>query len=686
MASESAIDVAKGLQVQGKTAEAEILYRELLANEPDSLGALEGLGVVCFQKGRIDEAAALFARGAALAPESGRFHANLGEALRTMRRFDQALLHLRKAAALDPSEAQTWNSLGLLASDLRRNGAALHAFREAIRLRPRFVYAHINLANTLLVMGQPTKAADALCAAISIEPNNPLALTNLGRLLSEANEPALLAEAEGVCRRAIAIAPHMTVSSSTLAKVLARQGRTDEAALAESRALPVDPAATPRPTAVEDAPIHQKALAEHSQGLAHLSEGLLDEAEACLREALRLDPQLAAAWTAIAEIEVDRGDLESSTQSARTGLAICPGLAEAHWRIATNLQGKLADNDVEAIERALRDQTKSNEDRALLHYALATVLDRRGSYAQAAEYHKTANLHHSASKFARGLAYDPDQHSKYIDGIISCYTSDFVTERHAWGMPDPRPVFIVGFPRSGTTLTEQILASHPQIHGAGELHDIHKISRSLHEVFDAPWDNPLNAVHQLQPDSTKAAAQRYLDRLNAVAPPTADRIVDKMPDNINHLGLIAVLLPKAKAILCRRDPRDIALSCWQTVLKACPWNNDWDHIARRMADYQRLLKHWKQNPPLAICEIKYEELVTDLERNARLLIDFVGLEWDPACLQFHSNSRVVRTPSLVQVRQPIHSRSAGRWRLYEASLKPMFEAFERHGVELDNGS
>ena len=305
---------------------------------------------------------------------------------------------------------------------------------------------------------------------------------------------------------------------------------------------------------------------------------------------------------------------------------------------------------------------------------------------QAAEYHKTANLHHSASKFAQGLAYDPDQHSKYIDGIISLYTSDFVTERHAWGMPDPRPVFIVGFPRSGTTLTEQILASHPQIHGAGELHDIHKISRSLHEVFDAPWENPLNAVHQLQPDSTRAAAQRYLDRLNAVAPPTADRIVDKMPDNINHLGLIAVLLPTAKAILCRRDPRDIALSCWQTVLKACPWNNDWDHIARRMADYQRLLKHWKQDPPLAICEIKYEELVTDLERNARLLIDFVGLEWDPACLQFHSNSRVVRTPSLVQVRQPIHSRSAGRWRLYEASLKPMFEAFERHGVELDNGS
>ena len=247
-------------------------------------------------------------------------------------------------------------------------------------------------------------------------------------------------------------------------------------------------------------------------------------------------------------------------------------------------------------------------------------------------------------------------------------------------------MFIVGFPRSGTTLTEQILASHPQVHGAGELHDIHKISRSLHEVIDAPWDNPLDMIRQLRPDSSNAASQRYLDRLNALAPPTAERIVDKMPDNVNHLGLIAVLLPNARAIICRRDPRAIALSCWQTVLRACPWNNHWDHIARRLADYQRLVKHWKQTPPLATFEIQYEELVADLERHARRLIDFVGLAWDPACLQFYANPRVVRTPSLVQVRQPIHSRSVCRWRLYEASLKPMFRAFERHGVELDNGN
>jgi Sulfotransferase family len=309
-------------------------------------------------------------------------------------------------------------------------------------------------------------------------------------------------------------------------------------------------------------------------------------------------------------------------------------------------------------------------------------MHRQELFDRAALHYDAANLHQSAGKFSRGLAYDPDDHAQFIDGIIACYTREFLAERLDWGIVDPRPVFVVGFPRSGTTLTEQILASHRQIHGAGELHDINNISRSLNENIGIPWASPLETARLLQPNSAKAAARRYLDRLDQVAAKAATRVVDKMPDNLNHLGLIAVLLPEARVILCRRDPRDIALSCWQTGFRACPWNNDWDYIARRLADYQHILSHWQQHWPLATFDLSYEELVPDLERHARLLIGFVGLDWDPACLNFHSNPRVVRTPSRVQVRQPIHSRSVGRWRLYEASLKPMFQAFERYAVEL----
>jgi hypothetical protein len=161
----------------------------------------------------------------------------------------------------------------------------------------------------------------------------------------------------------------------------------------------------------------------------------------------------------------------------------------------------------------------------------------------------------------------------------------------------------------------------------------------------------------------------------------ADRVVDKMPDNINQLGLIALLFPRAKVILCRRDPRDIAVSCWQAGFRPCPWNNNCDHIARRLADYRRVVLHWENVQPIPGLDFPYEDVAADIDHHARRLIDFVGLEWHPGCLEFHTNRRVVRTPSHAQVRQPIHARSVGRWRHYGESLQPLLQALERHGVD-----
>jgi len=691
MGADRAVDVAKRLYLQGRATEAETLYRELLSQEPDAPEALEGLGVMLFQKGRTAEAADLFARGLALDPRSSRFHANLGEALRTSGQHNAALLHLRTAVALDPADIQAWNSLGLAAHDLGRNAAAEFAFREAIRLRPRFVPAYVNLANALLALKRVREAADALRAALRIEPNNALALANLGSILIEMSDPDLWAEAEVVCRRALALAPQYSLALAALGRVLRLRARLDEAHEFEQRALELgsrrqagtvpDPATGVTPAQPESAPRLGPGHAQHTQGLAHHALGELDQAEACLREALQLDPSMDVSWVKLAEIQAERGEFEQSCQSARSALAVDPLSAEAYWRIATNLQGQLSAVEVQEMERALLDQSLSNDDRALLHFGLAGVMDQRGLYARAAAHYEAANLHQSARKCARGLAYDPDTNTQVVNRIIAAYSPEFLARGRGWGNSDPRPVFIVGFPRSGTTLTEQVLASHPRVHGGGELHDLNQVFRSLPELIGLASGDPFDALKLLGPDSAKAAAQRYLDRLDDLAPPTAARVVDKMPDNIDHLGLIALLFRSAKVIICQRDPGDIALSCWQTGFRLCPWNNDWDHIARRLANYQRVLLHWRQVQPLPCLHIHYEDMVAELDRHARLLTDFVGLEWDPACLEFHSNPRVVRTPSLVQVRQPVHSRSVGRWRHYEASLKPMFQAFERHGVD-----
>jgi tetratricopeptide (TPR) repeat protein len=421
------------------------------------------------------------------------------------------------------------------------------------------------------------------------------------------------------------------------------------------------------------------AEAHFKNGVALLRESRHNEAEACFREALRVDPRLATPWVGLSQLQAERGDIASSCESARSALAIAPNLAEAHWRLAITLKAGLPDAEVQAIERLIDDKSVNDGALAFLHFGLAAVLDDRGLYTQAAAHLESAHELFSSVTALRGRAHDPDADDRFTDQIIAAFNSDFLARGRGWVRADPRPIFVVGLQRSGTTLVEQILASHPQIHGAGELRDVGWIFESLPNIVGPPTRDSFDALNWLGPDSATAAARVFLERLSALAPHTATRVVDKSPDNIRFLGLIAVLWPGARVIICDRDLRDIAVSCWLTGY-AILWSHQWEHIARRFAIYQRILEHWRRTKPLEWLDLSYESLVGDLEGHARRLIEFVGLEWDPACLQFHSTPRLVRTPSLAQVRQPIYSQSVGRWRHYAPSLQPLLLALERHGV------
>jgi hypothetical protein len=282
---------------------------------------------------------------------------------------------------------------------------------------------------------------------------------------------------------------------------------------------------------------------------------------------------------------------------------------------------------------------------------------------------------------AHGRVHDPNGESAFTDQMIAAFSTEFLAHGRGWVTPDSRPVFVVGLQRSGTTLVEQIIASHPQIHGAGELRDVGQIFHDLPQIVGPAARDSFDALNRLGPDSATRAARFLLERFDELAPSTATRVVDKAPDNIRFLGLIALLWPGARVIVCDRDLRDVAVSCWLAGY-AVLWSHQWEHIARRFAVYQQMLSHWQRTRPLEWLDVRYEHLVDNLEDDARRLIDFVGLEWDPACLQFHETRRVVRTPSMAQVRQPIHSQSVGRWRHYEMNLQPLFRACEAHGVEL----
>ena len=426
---------------------------------------------------------------------------------------------------------------------------------------------------------------------------------------------------------------------------------------------------------------HQRPNAEahFKNGIVLLREGRHAEAEACFREALRIDPRFATPWVGLSQLQAERGDIASSCESARSALAIAPNLAEAHWRLAITLKGGLLDAEVRAIERLIDDRSIGEGALAFLHFGLAAVLDDRGFYAQAASHLETAHKLFAAVMALQGRSHDADADDRFTDQMIAAFNADFLARGRGWVKADPRPIFVVGLQRSGTTLVEQILASHPQIHGAGELRDVGRIFESLPAIVGAPGRDSFDALNWLGPDSATAAARVFLERLSMLAPHAATRIVDKSPDNIRYLGLIALLWPGARVIICDRDLRDVAVSCWLTGY-AILWSHHWEHIARRFAIYQRILGHWRRTKPLEWLDVCYESLVVDLEGHARRLIEFVGLEWDPACLEFHSTQRLVRTPSAAQVRQPIYTQSVGRWRNYATSLQPLLLAFERHGV------
>jgi len=731
----SRLDLAQSLHLQGRLSEAETHYRKVLQWQPDAVEALRGLGALAYQHGRVDEAVVLFARGVTIRPEAADFHANLAEAMRILRRTDEALEHVRAALALDPTLPDAWNTMGLLAHEQGHLRDAETAYREAIRLRPDHASAHINLGSTLQALGRLDDAAESLRRANRLEPNNAAALTNLGQVLIEMGDVDLLDEAEKLCRRAVAVAPELTQAINSLGNVFRLQGRLEDAMSCYRRALALDPVrAMPchnigkllqqrgrydeaaywfeqsqvpkhdparyhanygslwaaREQYDESARCYRLALvhapdsAEAHQGLgdALLEQGRLDEAETCFREVMRLDPSRPSPWVSLARLLAERGQFELSCQAARQALARRPNLTDAYIQLARNLKGRLPVTDVQAMEGMLNQTYLPDDSRSLLLFGLAGILDEQGEYNQAAARLETANALQASARAARGQLDQPDQHSRFIDRIIAAFTPDLIARGHGWGEPDPRPVFVVGLPRSGTTLIEQILASHPKVHGMGELPDVRRVFQSLPELVGRPSADPCDALIALDPISARAASHRYLDRLNALTPPMAARVVDKMLDNIELLGLIALLWPSARMIVSRRDLRDVAVSCWQTGFASIRWANDIEQIARRFADYQRLLDYWTRTKVIEWLDVSYENLVRDVEGQSRRLIDFLGLEWDPVCLQPHLTRRVVRSASLVQVRQPVHSQSVGRWKNYESLLQPLFQALERNGIEI----
>lgn len=707
----------------GKLAQAAQLYERVLAQDAENAEALHLLGVLQHQRGDNTRAIELMGRAVVLRPNNAMFHANLAEAYRAIGQYERAAGCCRTAISLRPEYPEAIANLGLALQGMGLRDEAVEQYQNALRLRPNFATAHNNLGIVERDRGRLDQALEHFRHAVRLDPAHAPAQSNLGQLLLDRGlplealphceeavrlQPAVATlhhnlgnvlralerypEARAAYLEAIRLAPDLAKAHAHLGLTLMREGQQGEALIRLKRAQELDPA---DPSTAEflgdlyveceqfaEAVPHYKraiALAPDERSALHLSlgwalqeEGRLDEAGEHYQIAHQLAPSVAMVLSYLGGFHEEKGNLADAEIAYREAMRLQPGFSLPFARLATLLRGKLPDADLAALEAHLDRPDQNGEPRGRLLFGLGHVLDARGEYARAARAIEEANALILESRRGR-RDYSPAIHQQFVDNVKSEFDARFFARTAGMGNATRRPVFIVGLPRSGTTLVEQVLASHPAVHGAGEL----RLARQTFEAIPAALgraEAPMPCVKYLNATAIGRLSRQHLERLNVLAGGETARITDKMPDNYMYLGLLAALFPRATFIHCRRDLRDVAVSCWMTDFRSMLWANEKSAIASRFHQYRRVIDHWRNVLPVAIHEVDYEETVNDLESVARRLVAACGLDWDPSCLQPHLSRRKVRTASLVQVRQPVYRDSLGRWKHYETELADLFAA------------
>jgi tetratricopeptide (TPR) repeat protein len=613
-------NLAEMCRQKGLLAEGEAAARRAVAMDPALVPGWTNLGILLQEAGKFAESLECLERVIALQPDGAEAHNNLANTNRRLGRMDRAEQHYRQALALNPAYAEAHSNLAfLLSSQGRYDEAAAHA-QQAIELSPRLVDAYLNLAEVEVSRRRHDAALRALDMLAVFAPQHPAALVARAKALKQIER---FDEALAFARQAVTIAPQSAAARNTFAVVLHALGQTDEALAQFEQAAQLPGAAA------------EEALTGRATLL--MEAGRKDDARAAFDQALEAFPGSVLALAGRAEARTFKSD----------------------------------DPDIAALEACLAEgERRSLGERISAHFALGKAyLDIKD--ARRAFHHFDAGNRLKRATFT----YDGAASGEWMARIAAAFTPELAGRFRGAGEPSDLPVFIVGMPRSGTTLIEQIVSSLPQVKGAGEL-------SALRLVVDGGGRFP-ERVKDLAGGLADAEAagyfrqlgQAYLSRVTPLAEGRA-RLVDKMPGNFLYAGLIPLMLPGARIIHIRRDPVDTCLSCYTRLFGGeQPFTYDQSELGQFYRHYEHLMAHWRAVlPSERFIEVDYEAVVDNLEDEARRLVDFLGLPWDDACLNFHDNRRVVRTASVNQVRQPIYKTSKNRWQAYAGHLVALLES------------
>jgi tetratricopeptide (TPR) repeat protein len=536
-----------------------------------------------------------------------------------MGRINDAVAHLRRSIALDPRHCRALNILGIALKDHGKLEEAAASLRQALALKPDYADAHLNLGAVAVLQGSLEKAAADF-------------------------------------RRALAVCPEFAIAHYNLATTLANQGKPDEAVAHFQRALALKP-----------------DYAEAHNNLANVlsKRGDMEAAAAHYERAIAVNPSYADAYNNLGLLLAQLGHPEPAIDSYHKAIALSPRRSAYYLNLANTERLTADDPHLAAMEVLASDATMLPEqDRIELAFALGKAYYQIGQPERSFQDLLRAN----ALK-RKTLGYDEVATLRSLERIRSVFDDKLMRAGRRKGNPSYVPVFIVGIPRSGTSLVEQILASHPAVHGAGE---IDAFERALAESGSGDGISPPfpELVRFLRGDHLRQLGTRYLAAIKSAAP-TAARITNKELANYRYAGLIHLALPNARIIHVRRDPIDTCLSCFSTLFTSggIQYSYDLGELGRYYRAYEALMAHWRKALPAGVMlELHYEEVVDDLEKQARRLVAHCGLDWDERCLAFHTTVRPVRTASAAQVRRPIYRSSVGRWLPERELLQPLLDA------------
>lgn len=640
------------LHQQGRLSDAEALYLKALNLTPKNADLLRMLGMLYLQQGSWQKGAQQTEASLKVNPNQPEALNNLGYALQNLNRFDEALVCYERAIGLNRGYAGAWYNRGNVLLSMQRYDESIASYRQALKIRPTHPDSWVNLGKALKLIKRYDEACSSYRQALALVPNHAIAYNNLGNALNELKRHD---EALACFEKAINLVPNYADAYYNAALVLQTVKRHDDAVSYYRKAIALQP---------------DYAEAYLKMGVVYQELGKHDEALSWLDRAIALKPNGADAYVSKGGLLVELGRMSDAEAALERSLELAPDEAAPLIGLLSLKRSKRGEPFFDRLEAHYGRREKLPVEKQVdMCFAMGSALEHSGEYDESFAAYQEANR-----LYFHDHPYDEAEDVGYVENTCNFFSDEMFSKYSAAADALPSecdqrvPIFIVGMPRSGTTLIEQILASHSDLYGAGELATLSELVKKVELLPPgAPnWESSVLALREL--------GRQYLDSVWKLVP-GARFITDKMPHNFKYIGLIPLMFPNAKIIHSLRDPMDTCFSCYALLFKeGHEYSYDMQMLGRHYQRYRKLMAHWCSILPAdRMLEIRYEDNVADLEHQARRLLDYLGLPWDSACLKFYQNRRSVSTASVTQVRKPIYSSSVARWKRYEKHLEPLLE-------------